>query len=185
MIQSAVTIFSKILEGIGLAFQHGREYQLSKLFDVGHAACRKHFLRPETFLPVGVLLSYSVFPCQVVLNASEHQQTISNSDVMLEYERSACQWTVRTPADLLSNWRQQEPSSQGDTDSCVTRIAGRVHWRGRSLDFFSVLQGVTVGCVLNSTPCIRAVHKIVFSYFRFLSLSRDTDMGNTVSLHPR
>jgi hypothetical protein len=96
IIHFAVTIFSKI---IGLEFQNGKAYGLSKLFDVGHVACRKHFLCPEMFVPVGVALSGCFTSISVPL----------------------------TPADLLSNWRQQELSSQGDTASCVTRMVGRVH----------------------------------------------------------
>lgn len=45
--------------------------QLLTLSCVGHVPRRRHFAWNQTLLPVGVLLAYSVLPCQVVLlNAS-------------------------------------------------------------------------------------------------------------------
>jgi hypothetical protein len=37
------------------------------------------------------------------------------------------------PSHLLSNWREQRPSNQGDLDSSVTGEVGRVYYTGVDL----------------------------------------------------
>jgi hypothetical protein len=59
----AGTMFSKIFEAIPLLQRCGVSHQ-STLSDAGHVSCRKHFLSAQILLLVGVLLSYSVLPCQ-------------------------------------------------------------------------------------------------------------------------
>jgi hypothetical protein len=42
-----------------------------------------------------------------------------------------------TPAEILRNWRQQQPSNQGDIDSSATRKLGEsITWGGEFLILF-------------------------------------------------
>jgi hypothetical protein len=44
--------------------------------------------------------------------------------------RSAHEYTIFTPAQLLRKWREQRPSNQGVLDSSVTGEVGRVYYTG-------------------------------------------------------
>jgi hypothetical protein len=56
-------------------------------------------------------------------------------EVMFEnvYTRSTRDYTTFAHAQLLRNWREQRPSSQGDLDSSVTGEIGRVCYTGVEL----------------------------------------------------
>jgi hypothetical protein len=61
--------------------------------------------------------------------------------------RSAREYTVFASAQLLRNWREQRPSSQGDVNSSVTGEAGRaylLHRGGPSSDIIFVPENVIV-----------------------------------------
>jgi hypothetical protein len=84
-------------------------------------------------LPFGVLLSYSVLPCQdkhcQILH--EQQQRISmRSNVRCSKmsTRSAREYAMFAPPQLLRNWREQRPSNQGDLDWSVVGEVGRVYY---------------------------------------------------------
>jgi hypothetical protein len=47
--------------------------------------------------------------------------------------RSAREYTMFAPAQLLRNWREQRPSNQGDLDSSVTGETGTAFYTGVNL----------------------------------------------------
>jgi hypothetical protein len=61
-------------------------------------------------------------------------------EVMFENEHtSACEYTMFARAQLLRNWCEQRPSSQGDLDSSVAVEIGRVYYAGVDLLLISFL----------------------------------------------
>jgi hypothetical protein len=70
---------------------------------------------------------------------------------------SAREYTMFEPTQLLSNWREQRHSNQGDLDSSVTGEVWRVHYTGLNLLLVSFLYSSTwllLGGILIGTPCI-------------------------------
>jgi hypothetical protein len=77
--------------------------------------------------------------------------------------RSAREYTMFAPAQLLRHWREQRRSNQGDLDSSVTVEVGRVYYTGVDLLLTSFLYRTTwllLGCVLNGT--LKNLHGAVF-----------------------
>jgi hypothetical protein len=60
----------------------------------------------------------------------EQQQTISMRSSVRELTRSAHEYNISAPAQLLGNRREQRPSNQGHHDSIVTGEAGTVYYTG-------------------------------------------------------
>jgi hypothetical protein len=53
--------------------------------------------------------------------------------------RSAREYTMFTPAQLLHSWHEQRPSNKGDLDSNVTAKVGREYYMGVDLLMISFL----------------------------------------------
>jgi hypothetical protein len=68
--------------------------------------------------------------------------------------RSAREYTMFAPAQLLRNWREQRPSNNGDLDSRVAGEIGIVYYTGVDLLLVSFLYRsvrLLLGFVLNGT----------------------------------
>jgi hypothetical protein len=71
--------------------------------------------------------------------------------------RSAREYTMLSPAQLLRKWGDQRPINKGDLDSSVTGEAGRVYYMGVDLILISVLyrsMWLFLSCVLNGTSVV-------------------------------
>jgi hypothetical protein len=66
------------------------------------------------------------------------------------------EYTMLAPADLLRNWRQKQPSNQGDIDFKSREESWKNTIGRRTVsDFISALQrDCCLGCVLSVTPYI-------------------------------
>jgi hypothetical protein len=65
--------------------------------------------------------------------------------------RSASEYTIFAPAQLLRRWREHRPSNQGYLDSSVTGEAGRVYYTGVDLFLIEFLGRSTVAW---AKPCV-------------------------------
>jgi hypothetical protein len=124
---------------------------LLKLFGAGHAVCRRHFLCREIWIPLSVILFYSVLPCQEF--ALENASRTGADDFDAKHcsrmnTCSACDYTLLASAKLLRSWRQQEPSNQSDIYLSVRRTVGR---RAASDFICPLLHDRSLGWVLNRT----------------------------------
>jgi hypothetical protein len=66
-------------------------------------------------------------------------------------ERSACEYTMFAPVQLLHNWHEQWPCNQGDLYLSITGALRRVYYMGVDLLLISFLycsMWLLLGCVL-------------------------------------
>jgi hypothetical protein len=120
----------------------------------------KHFLCPEILLPVCVLLSYSVLPCQ-----DTHCQMLHEQQQTISMRSNVREWThvllVNTPCSHLKSFCVTGVSCGLATGETLTRVSpGEVWivcytggWTCFWFNFCSVCV-IVVGCVLNGTLCI-------------------------------
>jgi hypothetical protein len=100
-------------------------------------------------LPIRILSSYSVLPCQdglLIAKCFTKSNKRFRWEVMLENEHTFCSWIhVFAPAQLLRKLSELQSNDHGDLDSSVTGDVGTVCPRGGTAsDFIFVSLCVTV-----------------------------------------